>query len=479
MAVNESAVERRPTIGRRDVADLGAVGEVASGARRRRRLVRGVDRDAAAVNVLGVLGQDEAAVQQRRETDRGELERPVVDDGPGGLGSPRRAGAARGGRLRSSSGRRRLAGRLGRRRGRRAGRGRRAAAPGRRAARGRPDRQPSAPRRPPAGSSRWRIARASCASLRLRTIRARSTRLIWPFSSDTTTTTASVCSVIPRAARWRVPKRSVWTVVSASGRSAPAARIASPRMITAPSWSAVRGMKIVRSRSAERSPWIITPVSAISSSPVSRSITMSAPWPSADSGGGRARDLVRDVLGGPRARPATAATRTSRPGRCARGPGAAPAGRRRRARTGRRPRRVCRIWVSRRRLQGLASDVDDEQDADADDEPDGAGPADQAEEPVDEERGDPDVEHRASGEPDRGSMRGAPASSAECTIGASSPSAAELRRRSAVSRASARANRSAALVHAGTGQVIGCERRSAGRAGRSLSAAAARQPRSR
>ena len=41
----------------------------------------------------------------------------------------------------------------------------------------------------------------------------------------------------------------------------------------------MRGMKIVRSRSAERSPWIITPVSAISSRPVSRSRTMSAPWP--------------------------------------------------------------------------------------------------------------------------------------------------------------------------------------------------------
>ena len=59
------------------------------------------------------------------------------------------------------------------------------------------DRQPKAPRRPPAGSSRPWMARASPASVRLRTIRARSTRLIWPFSSDTTTTTASVCSVMP------------------------------------------------------------------------------------------------------------------------------------------------------------------------------------------------------------------------------------------------------------------------------------------
>ena len=99
------------------------------------------------------------------------------------------------------------------------------------------DRQPNAPRRPPAGSSSPWIARARPASVRLRTIRARSTRLIWPFSSDTTMTIASVCSVMPRAARWRVPKRSVWIDVSASGRSAPAATIRSSRMITAPSWS--------------------------------------------------------------------------------------------------------------------------------------------------------------------------------------------------------------------------------------------------
>ena len=106
--------------------------------------------------------------------------------------------------------------------------------------------------------------------------------LTWPFSSDTTTTTASVCSVIPRAARWRVPKRSVWTVISASGRSAPAARSISSRMMIAPSWSGAFGAKIVRIRSADTSAWIMTPVSATSSSPVSRSRTISAPWPSAD-----------------------------------------------------------------------------------------------------------------------------------------------------------------------------------------------------
>jgi hypothetical protein len=53
--------------------------------------------------------------------------------------------------------------------------------------------------------------------------------------------------------------------------------------MTAPSWSADFGMNTVRRRSAERSPWIITPLSAISSRPVSRSRTMRAPWPSADS----------------------------------------------------------------------------------------------------------------------------------------------------------------------------------------------------
>ena len=54
-------------------------------------------------------------------------------------------------------------------------------------------------------------------------------------------------------------------------------------MMTAPSCSGDFGEKIVRRRSADRSPWIITPVSAICSRPVSRSITMSAPWCSADS----------------------------------------------------------------------------------------------------------------------------------------------------------------------------------------------------
>ena len=43
-----------------------------------------------------------------------------------------------------------------------------------------------------------------------------------------------------------------------------------------------RGMKIVHRSSCERSAWSITPVSAISSRPVSRSRTIRAPWPSRD-----------------------------------------------------------------------------------------------------------------------------------------------------------------------------------------------------
>ena len=107
-------------------------------------------------------------------------------------------------------------------------------------------------------SSRATSARSSCASVGTRTIRARSTTLIWPLSSETTTATASVSSVMPSAARWRVPNRSD-RLISVSGRSAAAARMPSPRMITAPSWSSVRGAKIVVSSSCDRSEWSMTP----------------------------------------------------------------------------------------------------------------------------------------------------------------------------------------------------------------------------
>ena len=91
-------------------------------------------------------------------------------------------------------------------------------------------------------------------------------------------------------------------VVSASGRTAPAATIRSSRMITAPSCSGERGMKIVWSRSAETSPWIITPVSAISSSP-SRARGRSARRGPPPTGSAAARATsVGDLLGRSRIR---------------------------------------------------------------------------------------------------------------------------------------------------------------------------------
>ena len=174
--------------------------------------------------VGGALGQDEAAVEQGRQAQSGELERPVVDDEPEESGhrgacAAAFAGGSSSGVAARGGGRSGLVRRIIRPRSPR--RGARPAGPV-----GPDGRQPNAPRLP-AGSRRLRIAVASCTSLRLRTIRLRSTRLIWPFSSETTTTIASVCSAMPRAARWRVPKRSVWIVVSARGSRAPAARIES------------------------------------------------------------------------------------------------------------------------------------------------------------------------------------------------------------------------------------------------------------
>ena len=128
-------------------------------------------------------------------------------------------------------------------------------------------------------------------------MRARSTRLTWPFSSDTTTTTASVCSVMPE--RSAVARPEALALERRLGErqqrpGAPGSR--SPRTITAPSWSGLRGMKIVSSRSAERSPWIMTPVSAISSRPGlalqddQRAVALGG------EGGCGPRDLRRDML---------------------------------------------------------------------------------------------------------------------------------------------------------------------------------------
>ena len=60
-------------------------------------------------------------------------------------------------------------------------------------------------------------------------------QLMVPVSSETTITRASVSSVSPIAARWRVPssEESSWLVVR--GKKHEAATICPPRMITDPS----------------------------------------------------------------------------------------------------------------------------------------------------------------------------------------------------------------------------------------------------
>ena len=253
-------------------------------------------------------------------------------------------------------------------------------------------------------------------SLRLRTIRVRSTRLIWPFSSDTTTTTASVCSAIPRAARWRVPKRSAWTVVSASGRRAPAARIVSPRMITAPSWSGGprredRPEQVGRHVAVDHHPALGDLLETRSRVPA-RSAPRGHP-PTGRRLPGRPRRR-RDRR--PANQPATAARRTSRPARCD------PAPRRisgwKMTTRANRPTTAppCRIRVSNSQAEGDCQDVDDDQDADADDQPDGTRPTDQAEQPVDQEGRDPDVDQRGQADLVQDRSERAPSSSGECSI---------------------------------------------------------------
>ena len=62
-------------------------------------------------------------------------------------------------------------------------------------------------------------------------------KLMVPRSSLTTTTTASVSSVMPSAARWREPKLSSMTRPSGMGKNTPALAMRRFRMMTAPSCS--------------------------------------------------------------------------------------------------------------------------------------------------------------------------------------------------------------------------------------------------
>jgi hypothetical protein len=70
-----------------------------------------------------------------------------------------------------------------------------------------------------------------------------------PVSSDTTTASASVSSVTPMAARWRLPSWRDSSGFTVSGRKQAAAATRLPCRMTAPSWSGVPGLKTLTSRS--------------------------------------------------------------------------------------------------------------------------------------------------------------------------------------------------------------------------------------
>ena len=121
----------------------------------------------------------------------------------------------------------------------------------------------------------------------------------------------------------------------------------------------------------------------------------------------------------------------------------------------------CRIRVSSSSPKGDRQDVDEEEDADADDEADGAGAADQAEQPVDEQGGDPDVDQRGQVDlfEDRPEeLRHRPA---ECSIAPRSrrvPSGRRARRRSPPAegrRAAARRDRAQPLAGGGVVRGLG------------------------
>ena len=166
-----------------------------------------------------VLGERHAGVEDGGEADGRQLERPVaqqeVEQPPhsarpacrGTAGAATSARAGGGGRTAGAS----AAGAVG---GRAC-----AAGTGRGARADAADRLPrtnGAPRAEMPGRARARRRRTGRSSATQRSsaaaprpgraaTRPRSTRLIGPVSSLTTMASASVCSVMPRAARWRVP----------------------------------------------------------------------------------------------------------------------------------------------------------------------------------------------------------------------------------------------------------------------------------
>ena len=94
---------------------------------------------------------------------------------------------------------------------------------------------------------------------------------------------ASVSSVIPIAARWRVPNCLSVRLRFVRGRMQDAAETLPFWTITAPSWRGVPGKNMVSISSSVNSPSIPTPRSIYSISPPLPSSTSNVPWRRADS----------------------------------------------------------------------------------------------------------------------------------------------------------------------------------------------------
>ena len=80
-------------------------------------------------------------------------------------------------------------------------------------------------------------------------MRPPTTSEITPVSSETTTASASVSSVTPMAARWRLPSSRERAGLTVRGRKHAAAATRLPWITTAPSCSGVPGLKMLISRS--------------------------------------------------------------------------------------------------------------------------------------------------------------------------------------------------------------------------------------
>ena len=98
-----------------------------------------------------------------------------------------------------------------------------------------------------------------------------------PVSSETIATTASVCSLAPMPARWRMPSSRDRFTLPDMGSIQPAPTIRPARTITAPSWSGALFQKIFFSSSAFTVQSSAVPVLMASSSMFFRSNTISAP----------------------------------------------------------------------------------------------------------------------------------------------------------------------------------------------------------